>query len=464
MATKTIYACQSCGYQVPKWLGRCPECGQWNSFSEETYSDNPSQAQGASRAGAFKSSVLSDIVNSSSVQRLSDIETESYFRTSTSIGELDRVLGGGLVKGSVVLVGGEPGIGKSTLMLQASGIISRKEKVLYVSGEESVKQIKLRAQRLNISSKDLYLVNETNVENIVKYIKETKPYLVVIDSIQTVLNPAFSQSPGTVTQIKESAGLLTIAAKSLGVSVFIIGHITKEGFIAGPKVLEHIVDSVIYFEGERESSIRILRAIKNRFGPTDEVGIFSMGKEGLSEVKDPSGIFISRKDEALSGTAVTSAMEGTRPLLLEIQGLVSPSTFGMPRQRSTGFDFNRLALLIALVEKNLAMNFANYDVFLNVVGGVKVVEPACDLAACIAVISSFKDKRVRQDTVVIGEVGLTSEVRSVSNIRLRVNEAQRIGFKRCIIPKADMKAFERASQLELAGAATVKEACEQALI
>lgn len=455
MNTKTVYTCQSCGYQSPKWLGRCPDCAQWNSLIEERFSPEPGRRSHNTKEAAALVSL----------QKLSDIKAEDFLRTTTKIGELDRVLGGGLVKGSVVLIGGEPGIGKSTLMLQASNIISKDKKVLYISGEESIRQMKLRAQRLDASSDNLYLVNETDLDRISDYIKDLKPYLVVIDSIQTVYNPSFSQSAGTVTQIKESAGALTALGKSLDISVFIIGHITKEGFIAGPKILEHIVDSVIYIEGERNSAIRILRAVKNRFGPTDEVGIFSMGSKGLTEVTDPSGIFLSAaRDKAFPGTSIMAAIEGTRPLLVEVQALVAHSNFGMARQRSMGFDFNRMALLIAVIEKNIGLNLANYDVFINVVGGVRLNEPGSDLAACTAIVSSFRDKPIRGDSVIIGEVGLTSEVRSVPQMQARVNEAGRLGFKRCIMPESDIAGLGRVKGIDLIGVGTLKEALDHTLI
>jgi len=454
VATKTYFSCQNCGYQSPKWLGRCPECAEWNSMAEEIFSNNqPVRGK----------SIISDMVSVDSPQRLSEIRTKDPLRTPTKIGELDRVLGGGLVKGSVVLIGGEPGIGKSTLMLQASEIISRERKVLYVSGEESLNQIKLRAERLGTSSNNLYLVNETNIDRIIDYIKSLKPDLVVIDSIQIVYSPEFSQTAGTVTQIKESAGCLTALAKSIGVSLFIIGHITKEGFIAGPKILEHIVDSVIYFEGERRSKLRILRAIKNRFGPVDEVGIFSMSHDGLKEVKDPSGIFISDRDRPEPGIVIMATIEGTRPLLVEVQALAAPSNFGMPRQRSMGFDFNRMALLIAMIEKSMGLNLSNHDLFVNIAGGVKVNETASDLAVSVAIISSFKEKPVKEGLVIIGEVGLTSEVRSVSQIEPRINEARRLGFKQCIIPASDAKELKPSSNMELIGVNNLREAVQYAL-
>ena len=348
-------------------------------------------------------------------------------------------------------------------MLQAGNIIAENKKVLYISGEESLRQMKLRAERLGLSSKELYLVNETDLINIAEHIKKLKPYLVIVDSIQTIFNPQFTQSGGSLTQVKESAGALTAIAKSSGVSVFIIGHITKEGFIAGPKVLEHIVDSVIYFEGEKNSSFRILRSIKNRFGPTDEIGIFSMTSKGLQEIKDPSGIFISNRKTPTAGTVITSTIEGTRPLLVEIQALVSRSNFSFAKQRSMGFDFNRLALLAAMLEKKLGLNLANHDIFLNIVGGVKISETAVDLAACVAIVSSFKDKPVRDDLVVIGEVGLTSEIRSVSKIRDRLNEAQRLGFKKAIIPSSDSQDIKGFSGIDLIGVDTVDKAVSQAL-
>ncbi|NQT90912.1 MAG: DNA repair protein RadA [Candidatus Omnitrophica bacterium] len=453
MVTKTIFACQSCGYQSPKWLGRCPDCAQWNSLAEEAVGGTVTQ-------GRFHAL---DIVSTDAPQRLSEIETQDHIRTSTNIAELDRVLGGGLVKGSVVLIGGEPGIGKSTLMLQASNIISSNEKVLYISGEESTRQMKLRADRLKVASENLYLLSETSLERIIGHIKELSPHLVVIDSIQTVYTSALGTSAGSPGQIRECAGVLTVLAKSLGISVFIIGHITKEGFIAGPKMLEHIVDSVVYFEGERHAAFRILRAIKNRFGPTDEVGIFQMGSAGLTEIKDPSGIFISHRQGALTGTSVVAAIEGTRPLLVELQALVTRSNFGMARQRSTGFDFNRMVLLIAVLEKNIGLNLSNHDVFLNVVGGVKVNEPASDLAACIAIASSFKEAPIRQDTVIIGEVGLGAEVRSTSQVQIRVNEAQRLGFKRCLIPKCDAGGLKAPPGLKLLPVADIKEALDHTL-
>lgn len=455
MQTKTIFICQNCGYQSPKWLGRCPECAQWNSLTEELLDNS---------ACENNRPAISDGASTGLLQRLSDIEKKDILRTSTNIGELDRVLGGGLVDGSAVLVGGEPGIGKSTLMLQVSEIISRHKKVLYISGEESLSQVKLRADRLNLSSDNLYIINDTDLTRIISRIRELRPYMAVVDSIQTLYNAKFSQSAGTLTQIKESAGALTALAKSIGVSVFFIGHITKEGLIAGPKVLEHMVDSVVYFEGQKESPFRILRAIKNRFGTTDEVGIFSMEKDGLKEVKDVSGIFVSHNESLLPGSSITAVLEGTRPFLIEVQALVTPSAFGMARQRCMGFDLNRMLLLIAALQKNLGFNLANHDIFLNLVGGVKVSEPVSDLAVCAAISSSFKNRSVRQDTVIIGEVGLTSEVRSVPKALTRIKEAERLGYKRCIVPACDYSNLKKISGIELVGVCNVEQALEQAFI
>jgi DNA repair protein RadA/Sms len=455
MALKTIFSCQNCGYQSPKWLGRCPECAKWNSLSEEL----------AAKEEAFsKKSRAGNIAPPGILEKLSDIKTDHLSRISTSIGELDRVLGGGLTKGSILLVGGEPGIGKSTLMLQVSGIISRNKKVLYISGEESLQQLKLRSARIKLESDKLYLANETDLGRILDYVKDIKPYMVVIDSIQTIYNPEFSQSAGTLTQIKESAALLASVCKSLEVSLFLIGHITKEGTIAGPKILEHIVDSVIYFEGQRESQFRILRAVKNRFGATDEIGIFSMDSDGLREIKDPSGILASKREKPLPGSAITSVIEGTRPLLVEVQALVSSSIFGMPRQRSMGFDLNRIALLAAGLSKNLGINLANQDIFLNIAGGVRVNETAADLCACVAICSSFKNRPVRAGLVILGEIGLCSEVRGISGINSRLNEAKRMGYQRAIIPASDSANIKNAPGIAITGVESVEQALNEVFI
>jgi DNA repair protein RadA/Sms len=455
MQTKTIFKCQFCGYQSPKWLGRCPECGNWSTLAEEPV------VSGSENEKYFRQEGMMPV---SLPRRLSEIKTDTFLRTSTRIGELDRVLGGGLVEGAVILVGGEPGIGKSTLMLKASGIIGSEKKVLYISGEESLSQMKMRSERIGLISENLFLINETDLNRIIGYMREFKPYMVIVDSVQTIYNPLFQQSAGTVTQIRESALSLAKEAKSSGICLFLIGHITKEGIIAGPKILEHIVDSVIYFEGQRESHFRIIRSVKNRFGATDEIGIFSMDSDGLKEVINPSSIFISQSSGPVPGASLTAASEGTRILIVEIQALVHESGFGVSRQKSMGFDPNRMALLIAGLGKNLGVNFAGQDVFLNVIGGVRINEPASDLAACVSIYSSFKEKPTRKDTVFIGEVGLCSEVRSVSYPANRVNEARRMGYKRIIMPSSDIEAVSRIKGIELTGVGTVRQAAEYAFI
>lgn len=444
--TKTIFVCQNCGCQAPKWLGRCPECQKWNTFEEEKFKGPPDIE--------IKNKV---IFSSGSPQKLKDVKPDAFIRTNTEIKELDRVLGGGLVKGAVILIGGEPGIGKSTLLLQISNILAKTKKVLYVSGEESIAQIKLRSERLSLSADNLYIINDTEVSSIIEHIEELKPEIVVIDSIQVLYNKDFSQNAGSITQVKECTGVLTTLAKQNSFSLFIVGHVTKEGAIAGPKILEHMVDCVIYFEGEVQTHFRILRSVKNRYGPTNEIGVFQMAKEGLKEVSNPSLLFLSTRTKNISGSCVVPTIEGTRPILVEIQALVTSSNFSMSRQRSTGLDLNRLLLLVAVLEKRLSLNLTNYDVFVNIAGGIRIVEPACDLAVCVAIYSSFKNKPVDNESVFIGEVGLGGEIRSVGQIEARLNEAARLGFKRCILPKADVKKLTNLT-LELLGVENIKEA------
>lgn len=454
MKTKTLFVCQSCGAQSPRWVGKCPGCQSWNSYVEENMSTVPSEAR---RGVIFEEKpVLLDAVL-----------TEDEKRFTTGIKEFDRVLGGGVIPGSVILIGGDPGIGKSTLTLQVVGHLSRKgHKVLYVSGEESVKQTKIRADRL-ISTDDkeqnnsLYIVNQVDLEVIKEYIRKMKPEVVVIDSIQVVYHPEISSSPGSVSQVRECASILTHTAKIEGIALFIIGHVTKDGMIAGPKVLEHIVDTVLYFEGERYTSYRVLRTIKNRFGSTNELGVFEMTSQGLLDVSNPSEIFLSERPKDVSGSVVVPILEGTRPFLVEIQGLVSRSSFGVVRQKAQGFDANRLALLVAVLEKRLGLNLQDKDIFLNVVGGVRVMDPAADLGVVVAVASALLDKRIAFDTVVLGEVGLSSEVRSVSQIAIRLNEAEKLGFKKCIIPKNNLsnRGFQTPN-VELIPVETVKEALD----
>lgn len=451
MKTKTLFVCQNCGNQSARWLGKCPGCESWNTLVEENVSvparDMPS-----------------GITSNEKPVRLSDVLTEDEKRLSIGLAEFDRVLGGGVVRGSVTLIGGDPGIGKSTLALQATAQLSAQGyKVLYVSGEESVKQTKLRADRLGTASaNNLFIVSQVDLNIIFQYIQQVKPEVVVIDSIQVIYHPDLSSSPGSVAQVRECASMLTQLAKTQGIALFLIGHVTKDGMIAGPKVLEHVVDTVLYFEGERYTSYRILRTIKNRFGSTNELGVFEMSTNGLQEVANPSEIFLLERPKNASGSVVVPILEGTRPFLVEIQGLVSRTSFGIVRQKAQGFDANRLALLVAVLEKRLGLNLQDKDIFLNVVGGVKVMDPAADLAVVLAVASALLDKTIAYDTIVVGEVGLSSEVRSVAQILVRLNEASKLGFKHAIIPKTNMnlRSEIKKIQLELIGVETVKEALD----
>lgn len=453
MKTKTIFSCQNCGYQSPKWLGRCPDCSSWNSFAEETFNQREPQAQ----------SRLDYLPSSSTIEPvlLKDVRQQQDIRVKTGISELDRVLGAGVVRGGVTLLGGDPGIGKSTIALQISNQLAKSGlRMLYVSAEESVQQTRMRAERLGAAASEcLYIVNQADLSAIMEYIKKINPEVVIIDSIQVIFSPDISSSAGSVSQVRECSNILTRMAKACNISMFIIGHVTKEGAIAGPRVLEHIVDTVLYFEGDKNSSYRILRAVKNRFGSTNEIGVFRMGPEGLLEVNNPSEIFLSERPENTSGSVVTSVMEGTRSMLLEIQALVSRSSFGYATRRSEGFDFNRLNLIVAVLEKRLGLHLENEDVFINVAGGVKVEDPSCDLAVAIAIVSSFKEKIAKKDTVVIGEVGLASEVRSVSQISLRINEAQKLGFRQCLIPKNNLDRQDNYT-IELIGVRNIQEALE----
>ncbi len=451
MRNKTVFSCQKCGSQSPKWLGKCPDCNSWNSFVEEDY------------ASVVPSSLKEKIsLYKEGPVLLKDVEIKESVRIKTDISELDRVLGGGIVLGSVTLIGGDPGIGKSTISLQLSNQLSaRGETVLYVSGEESVAQTKLRAKRLGKGGEgNLYIVNQTDLSLIVEYIKRMKPDVVVIDSIQVIFDPEISSAAGSVSQVRESAGILTQLAKTSGICLFIIGHVTKEGAIAGPRVLEHIVDTVLYFEGDRFSMYRILRAVKNRFGSTNEIGVFEMTSSGLKEVNNPSEIFLSERPEDVSGSVVTAVLEGTRPLLVEIQALVSKSSFGYATRRAQGFDPNRLNLLIAVLEKRLGLHLEAEDVFVNVAGGIKIEDPAGDLAVGLAIISAFNEQKVMADSVVVGEVGLSGEIRSVSQAVLRINEAEKLGFKYCILPKNSCKNLNHNKTIELVPVSTLKEARE----
>lgn len=454
MKTKTVYNCQSCGYQAPKWLGRCPDCGKWNTFAEEDYAVPVSKAK--ERSALYKDEPV----------LLRDVQVDDTHRIKTGITELDRVLGGGIVAGSVILVGGDPGIGKSTISLQVSNQLTRQGKtVLYVSGEESVAQTKLRSKRLGQAGGDnLYIVNQTDLSLIMEHIKKLNPDVVIIDSIQVIFEPSIGSSPGSVTQVRECAGMLTQLAKTTNTSIFIIGHVTKEGMIAGPRVLEHIVDTVLYFEGDRFSVYRILRAVKNRFGSTNEIGVFQMGEDGLREVHNPSEIFLSERPTDVSGSVVVSVLEGSRPLLVEIQALVSKSSFGYARRRAQGFDFNRLSLLIAVLEKRVGLHLEAEDIFVNVAGGIKVEDPAADLGVAVAIASAFREELVAPETAILGEVGLAGEIRSISQAAIRVNEASKLGFKYCVLPGNNHKHFGKKQEgIELIPVSTLKETLDIAL-
>lgn len=434
----TLFRCQSCGYQSQKWLGKCPDCGGWSTLVEEQVAPAPSRPNG--RPG-FRTDT--------SPVKISDITENVEERLHTGIGELDRVLGGGIVPGSLVLVGGDPGIGKSTLLLQACGRIGNEHVILYVSGEESPRQIRMRANRLGCLPENLYLFPETNLENILPKIEALNPSVVVVDSVQTLYTDLLQSAPGSIGQVRETAAQLMVVGKKLGIPIILVGHVTKDGTIAGPRVLEHIVDTVLYFEGERGHAFRVLRAVKNRFGSTNEIGLFEMRGDGLSEVTNPSELFLSDRQSGISGGVVTPAMEGTRPLLVEVQALVSPSNFQLPRRTCTGVDYNRTSLLLAILEKRGGLNLAGEDVFVNVAGGVKIDETAIDLAVIAAVASSFRDKPVDPKTIVFGEVGLGGEVRSVPQVETRLKEAQKIGFRRCLLPPSKNLADLRGPDMEL---------------
>jgi DNA repair protein RadA/Sms len=427
--TKIKYTCSNCGYESLRWIGKCPGCENWNSFVEELVES------GSKKHAAAKSKF--------SLSRINEITATEDERIQTNIGEFDRVLGGGFMPGSVILLGGDPGIGKSTLAMQACANL--KAPVLYVSGEESSKQIKLRAERLKITSEDFFVMPETDLHTILETIEKISPSVVVIDSIQTVALSDLDNSPGTMTQIRECTVALMEQAKKKHFCVIVIGHVTKEGLIAGPKVLEHIVDTVIQFEGEHHHSFRILRAQKNRFGSTNEIGVFEMHENGLEEVKNPSKLFLSERERKTSGSVVTSSIEGTRPILLEVQALVTPSNFGNPQRVATGFDYRRLAILLAVIEKRAGLRLSANNVFLNMAGGIRITEPAIDLAVCCSIASSLMDKEIDGDTVIIGEVGLGGEVRSVSHIDKRIQEAEKLGFKSILIPSYNNKQIKGSS-------------------
>lgn len=442
---KTVYFCQNCGHEEKKWLGQCPACGEWNSFVEEKIDT----ARGIS---AVK--LASDI----KVVSLAEVETAAQERLETGLKELDRVLGGGIVPGSLILVGGDPGIGKSTLLLQVCQRLSRKKSVLYISGEESLAQIKLRANRMGDFKENLKLLCETNLDTVRSVIETRHPELVIIDSIQTMYNEEVGSAPGSVSQVRESTNVLMQLAKGLGITIFIVGHVTKEGTVAGPRVLEHMVDTVLYFEGDRHASYRILRGVKNRFGSTNEIGVFEMRQNGLIEVENPSEYMLSGKPENASGSVVACSIEGTRPLLIEIQALVCESNFGMPRRTATGTDYNRVNLLMAVLEKRLGLHLSNYDAYVNIAGGIRMNEPAVDLGIVMAIISSYKNRPVDEKMIVFGEVGLSGEVRAVNMPEQRVAEAKKLGFETCVIPAVSLENVKEIKGIKVIGVKTVSDA------
>lgn len=447
-AGSMIFFCKECGHESSKWMGQCPGCKQWNSFVEEPVAKKTEKAT--------RSAILS-----LKPSTLSEIDVLESDRTSTMIEELDRVLGGGIVTGSLVLVGGDPGIGKSTLLLQVCKNLSdRSNRVLYVSGEESLKQIKLRADRLGAFTDSLLLMCETNLDKIEDAIREVKPDTIIIDSIQTMFVDEASAAPGSVSQVRESTARLMQIAKGLQISIFIVGHVTKDGTIAGPRILEHMVDTVLYFEGDGHASYRILRSVKNRFGSTNEIGVFEMLENGLMEVDNPSEFMLNGRPENSSGSVVACSIEGTRPILLEIQALVTRSNFGMPRRTAAGTDYNRVNLLMAVLEKRLGMKLSDCDAYVNIAGGIKVNEPALDLGIVLALVSSHKDKCIDSDTIVFGEIGLSGEVRAVSMAEKRVMEAMKLGFKKCILPQVCLANVKKQDGIKLIGVRNVKEAID----
>ena len=445
---ETVFVCQSCGHKSGKWLGKCPECGEWNSLVEE-------KSRKTTSRNGFK---LRDVT----AIAFTEIESQDDVRISSGVTEFDRVLGGGIVPGTLVLIGGDPGIGKSTLLLQVADKLSAAGSlVLYVSGEESERQIKLRGERLAVEAKNVYLLPETNLENIINEIERLKPGAIIVDSIQTVFSGVIDSAPGSVSQVREVAHQFLLLAKNRGIPIFLIGHITKEGSIAGPKILEHIVDTVLYFEGERHHNHRIVRAVKNRFGAANEVGVFEMTGAGLMPVANPSQMFLQERPQNVAGSIVTACMEGTRPLLVEIQALVSGTRYGTGRRMTQGLDQNRVSLLIAMLEKRASLQFTGDDVFVNIAGGIEIDEPAADLGVVTAIVSSFKNMTVDPHTAVFGEVGLTGEVRGAMQASVRAREAQALGFKKIVMPASNVPGLERLLGVRVVGVKSVDEAMEE---
>ena len=444
---KSVFFCQNCGHEENKWLGQCPMCKEWNTFVEEPVS--------------FSKSASAKLIKDAEVVALKHVETDQEERIKTKIEELDRVLGGGIVPGSLLLVGGDPGIGKSTLLLQVcQRLCEDKHQVLYISGEESLKQIKLRANRMGEFTEDLLLLCETNLEIVKNVIQKRKPEVVIIDSIQTMYSEEVASAPGSVSQVRESTNVFMQLAKGLGISIFIVGHVTKEGTVAGPRVLEHMVDTVLYFEGDRHASYRILRGVKNRFGSTNEIGVFEMRQNGLVEVENPSEFMLNGKPENASGSVVACSMEGTRPILIEIQALVCSSNFGMPRRTAAGTDYNRVNLLMAVLEKRIGFPLSNHDAYVNIAGGIKMNEPAVDLGIVLAIVSSYKNRPLDEKTIVFGEVGLSGEVRAVNMPEQRVAEAKKLGFTTCILPEASVKMVKSIKGIRVIGVKSVNEAIQ----
>ena len=447
--SKTIFVCSECGNESSKWLGKCPACNSWNTFYEQKVVET--------KAGSHKDLAKSE----NKPQKLNSYEAKETLRTSTGFGELDRVLGGGLVKGSLVLLGGEPGIGKSTLILQICDKVKGDGKVLYVSGEESAEQIKMRADRLGINNDDILFLGETDIDVVNQAIIEINPKLVIIDSIQTMYSEEISAAAGSVSQVREITSQVMRVCKSRAITTIIIGHVTKEGNIAGPRVLEHMVDTVLYLEGERYFSYRVLRGVKNRFGSTNEIGMFEMNEEGMCEITNPSDILISEREDNPAGSCIVSSIEGTRAILIELQALTTQSIFGFPKRTANGTDYNRLALLIAVLEKRAGIMLGSQDIYLNLVGGIRVNEPSIDLGMMMAVVSSFKNVAIPKDMVIIGEVGLTGEVRRINLIDKRLKEAEKLGFKSCIIPNSNKKDLKESYKLDIIGVSNINEAMKK---
>ena len=444
---KTVFFCQNCGHEETKWLGQCPMCKEWNTFVEEKV-----------LASSVSTNVKTDRDVEKKIMSLSQVNTDEQKRFETGMKELDRVLGGGIVPGSLVLVGGDPGIGKSTLLLQVCQQLAEERQVLYISGEESLSQIKLRANRMGTFSDNMKLFCETNLGTIRDVIEKKRPEFVVIDSIQTMYSEEVSSAPGSVSQVRESTNVFMQLAKGLGITIFIVGHVTKEGTVAGPRVLEHMVDTVLYFEGDRHASYRILRGVKNRFGSTNEIGVFEMRQNGLVEVENPSEYMLSGKPENASGSVVACSMEGTRPLLIEIQALVCDTNFGMPRRTATGTDYNRVNLLMAVLEKRIGLHLANCDAYVNIAGGIRMNEPAIDLGIVMAIVSSYKNRPVDERMIVFGEVGLSGEVRAVNMPEQRVAEAKKLGFETCVVPEVSLDMVKGIKGIKIIGVKTINDA------